>query len=89
MLKKQGFAVVTPFSEYVKVREQFEKEHPSAVIIEEIKTLTMGIQKVPDPLLIGRSKDQQILMIAWGVVFEEEEKEKENFKSISIIRPNH
>jgi hypothetical protein len=69
--KRSGFALITPFQQYPDQRTKFFAEHTGVKILEEIKTLSVGEIEVPDPVLIGRTKKQQTILIAWGIVFEE------------------
>lgn len=71
IIKKQGFAAIAPFNDYVKLKDDWRAKHPKAKIIEEIKSLNAGVVEVPHPTLIGKIVQQNTIMIAWAVVFEE------------------
>jgi len=71
---KTGFAFVTPFNNYIALKENFRKEHPTAKILEEIKTLTLVEMEVPDTssiMTIGNKVKQQVIMIAYACVYSE------------------
>lgn len=72
MRKKLGHALVIPFDQYVKAKEDWQRQHPKATILEEVKNLSMGVMDVPHPTMIGHKTQQQVLMIMWAIVYEEE-----------------
>lgn len=69
----KAFAVVCQFQEYMSEKRKFQEKCPNAVIVEEIKTLSMGIEQVPNPLQIGTTIPRQVIMISWAIIFEEKE----------------
>lgn len=74
--KINAHAVIVPFQQYPAVRQKFRDEHPKIRIIEEIKTLNMIGIEVPDTQIIGKTKIEQTIGIAWAIIWEEEIKEK-------------
>lgn len=69
--KKLGHAIICPFDQYIKQKEDFFSQHPNAKIIEEIKSLFIGQIGIPDSRIIGAVKPVQALMISWAIVYEE------------------
>jgi len=73
MKKELGHSVVCPFQNYIDEKRKFREAHPKAAIIEEIKTLFLAVANVPHlPGLQMQAGPQQVLMIAWAVVFRED-----------------
>jgi hypothetical protein len=71
IIEKKGDAIVCAFSEYPKNKDAWKAKHPNAKILEQYHTLQMGQVEIPDPQLIGRTKQVPALIMMWAVIFEE------------------
>lgn len=74
--KKLGHAIVCQFSDYVKQKDEWISQHPDAIIIEEIKSLSIAQINIPPgivgvPKIFTSAQNQQVLMITWAIVYEE------------------
>jgi hypothetical protein len=73
--KKQGVAIICPFSEYVSQKDKWIADHPKAVILEEIQNVFLQTIQVPDIGIIkgfkAPNEPQNIIMIIDAIVYEE------------------
>lgn len=76
--EKKAHAIVTPVQSYIQEKQKFFEAHREIKVLEEVKTLMMGMIEVPDPQLIGKTKQQQALMMAWFILYEEKVKVDSN-----------
>ncbi len=80
-----GFNICCPFTNYIKVKEDWRKNNPHSKITEEIKTLGMGNIEVPDPQRIGSTKSVQCIVIYWAIIYSTpESKVLKNANQLSI-----
>lgn len=79
MKEKRATCIICSVENYILEKSKFFEQHPNAKILEEIKTLSMGLVEVPDPTFIGKTKQVQQLLVYYMVVYEE--------KIISTIHP--
>lgn len=66
-------AVVVPADQFLKVKQEFKQRHPKIIIEDEIKTIGFAMLEVPDPVLIGKTKQQQTLVVYWAIYFQEKQ----------------
>ena len=70
--QKLAHAICCPFGEYIKQKEEWEKQHPDVTILEEVKSLSL-VQNQSAPIIVrGQTLNAQpeiILMIAWAIVY--------------------
>jgi len=72
--KIECYFVSTPLANYYNEKRKWKAAHPNAKILEEIKTLGMGVVEVPDPVIIGKTIPQQQIMILYAIIYEEKHK---------------
>lgn len=66
---KLYYCTVCPFDQYLQHKNDWVSKHPNGIIIEEIKNLSIGMIEIPDPQLIGKTKQAQALLIAWAIIY--------------------
>ena len=65
----KGEFIMCPVQNYVAQMQEFNTKNPSIKVLEEIKTVFMGMADVPDAQLIGRTKQVQMPMVAALIIY--------------------
>jgi hypothetical protein len=81
-MKKKLFSFVLDLDKYLPQREKFFAEHPNCKVIEELKTLNVGMIQPEDfkgrlsGIQIPNMQPQIIITMAWVIWIEEPEIQK-------------
>lgn len=73
--KKLGGVIICPFDQYLKQKEQWFKDHPTATIDKQDQFRSISVQNINLAAsgihIPGAPETQQVIMVIWAFVFEE------------------